>query len=529
MAEKKLVLIINAHQGYTKNTDEETKFAKENSLLFSAITETYIPLLNMFQRLESQGVPFKIVMVISPVLCSLLSNPLVQKKYIDYLDNLINLGRAEVERCKNSECRNQALDCLENVERTKFDFAEKYSQDLISAFKTYEKKGLIELAATSATYAYLPHFADFPEAISAQVETGLYSQRQFFGETGEGFWLPHMGWSKGIDRILRSYGMNYAVVDAKSILFSDECPAEGIFSPVRTKSSLVLFGADPETPKDILGDDGFFRAEAYRSQSRDIAFDLPQEKIDAFFKKDDPRLQTEFKYWSNESDGEILVPYDRESAKKQVIKDAIKFYESKVQKLDKAAEIIRGENAVLVCTIPAEALGQIWHEGIAWLENVILCTQNRRGFSFELCKNLIANQFSLPKISPYPCSSNGFGYGEDLLNNSNSWMIRYVRKATERMITLTERFPSENSLKERLLNMAAKQLLLAQSSEWSAMINEGKFPDLVERIFTEEILDFSRVFDALASNSVSTEWLTHCERENEIFPWLNYRIFSRKK
>ena len=87
---------------------------------------------------------------------------------------------------------------------------------------------------------------------------------------------------------------------------------------------------------------------------------------------------------------------------------------------------------------------------------------------------------------------------------------------------------SESSLKERLLNMAAKQVLLAQSGNWQEMINEGNMPDFVEGQFKDEILSFTKVFDSLASNTVSTEWLTGCEQKNKIFPWLNYRIFARK-
>ena len=79
-----------------------------------------------------------------------------------------------------------------------------------------------------------------------------------------------MGWNKSLERPLRSYGINYTILDARAILFSEQCPQEGIFSPVRTKSSLVIFGSDPDTPQDIAGEDGFSTNEAYRSQIRDI-------------------------------------------------------------------------------------------------------------------------------------------------------------------------------------------------------------------------------------------------------------------
>lgn len=493
------------------------------------MTGTYIPMLNMFCRLEKDGIPFKIALVISPVLCSLLSDPYIQQQYIEHLDSLIALGKSEAERHASSGCNSQAAFCLESIEKTKHDFTQTYGCNLLEKIQHFERKGCIELIPTAATYAYLPHYADFPEAINAQIETGLYSQRQFFGDSGEGFWLPYLGWAKGLEQTLRSYGQNYAIADARTILFSRECPEKGIFSPVRTKTSLVLFGCDPATPHDIAGEDGFSSKEAYRSQHHDIGFDLQTEQSEAFFGKGAERIQTGYTYWSNASDDGRLVPYSEEDAKKQIVKDAIQFYESKFRKLDEAAKILKEEDAVLVCAIPAELLGQSWHEGVEWLENVIRCADAKKGFDFELCKNLIEKQFSLPKIEPYPCSANGLGYGEDLLDNTNSWMMRYVRKATDRMIDLTDRFPSETSLKERLLNMAAKQVLLAQSGEWPMMIHDGKFPGHAAELFKEEILSFSKVFDSLASNTVSTEWLTLCEKRHALFPWLNYRIFSRKR
>ena len=529
MSNKKLALIIEADQGFIRNTEKDSNFTAENNILFTGLTETYIPLLNMFRRLEEENISFKMGLVMSPALCFLLDDAQIQKQYIDHLDALTALGNSELKRCKGSSLEALAAEHLAKIEQTKIDFTETYGQNILAAFKEYADKGFVELIPTAATYAYLPHFEDFPEAINAQVETGIYSHRHFFGETGEGFWLPYQAWSKGFEWTLRSYGANYTVVDARSILFAKDRPDTGIYAPLRTRTSLVVFGLDPDCPKELTGDDGFAQNDVYRSQRHDIGYELKQDQVSAFFQKNDTRIETGFKYWSNESDDDDLVAYNRELASKQTIEDAISFYESKLEKLDAASEYIKDDNAVLVCAIPADILGQKWHEGIQWLENVIRCTASKQGFDLSLCKDLIEKQFSLPKSNLYPCSSNGLGYGEDLLDNSNSWMMRYVRKATERMIDLTERFPAEDSLKERLLNMAAKQVLLAQSGEWAMMLHDSILTEYVEEQFKNEIISFTKVFDALASNTVSTEWLTGCEKKSPLFPWLNYRVYCRKK
>ena len=182
----------------------------------------------------------------------------------------------------------------------------------------------------------------------------------------------------------------------------------------------------------------------------------------------------------------------------------------------------------LLCVIDAKQLGQDWAEGIDWLEAVL-----RKAAAFEIklsaISPLIGNQFSLQKIVPYPGAAQGNSYGEDLLDSSNGWMIRYTRKMCERMIDLSDRFPNETGLKVRLLNLGAKELMIAQSAEWAKMIHDGYFPEYATERFKEAIESFMIVFDALGSNTVSTEWLTKLEREHAIFPWMNFRMFSRKK
>ena len=50
-----------------------------------------------------------------------------------------------------------------------------------------------------------------------------------------------------------------------------------------------------------------------------------------------------------------------------------------------------------------------------------------------------------------------------------------------------------------------------------------------EKRFKESIAAFTAVFDSLGSNTVSTEWLTRLEARDSIFPWMNYRIFTKKR
>jgi len=64
-----LALILHAHLPFVRHP-EHAHFLEED-WLFEAITETYIPLLQMMQRLVNDRVPFKLTMSLTPTLCAM--------------------------------------------------------------------------------------------------------------------------------------------------------------------------------------------------------------------------------------------------------------------------------------------------------------------------------------------------------------------------------------------------------------------------------------------------------------------------
>ena len=523
MAAKNLVLVIVGHQGYIRHIDDCEKYAAENDLLFSSISSTYLPLVNLLNRLAAEKVSFKISLVLSPMLCALLDDPVVQQQYIEWLDARIALGEKELVRCKaDSSLLANAEKELAQFRKDKVDFCETYNQNLLAQFSQLSHDGFVELLATAASYAFFPHYADMTEVLNAQVEAGLYSHRKYFGTMPEGFWLPYLGYADGVEKVLRSYGINYTILDTRSLLFSADAPETGIFAPVRCHNSLVVFGRDEDSPLDIVSEEnGFMHNPVYKNLYKDIGFELKTEELGDILKSEKVRVSSGYRYWSKQD-----AVYDETKAFAQAAEDAKVFLTAKKDKLENAARLMNGKDASLICTVSATMLGQDWAEGMTFLEHVL---RGEDGFTFAGCGDLIQEQFSLPKITPYPGAASGTGYGEDLLDSSNDWMLMHIRKMCERMVDLANRFPDDTGLKVRLLNLGAKELMIAQGAEWAKMLHEGRFPEYVTEHFKECIASFIAVFDSLGSNTVSTEWLTKLEREHPLFPWMNYRIFSKKK
>src|SRR5918996_3999079 len=99
MPSGQLALILHAHLPFVRHPEHEHFLEEE--WFFEAITETYIPLLQMMQRLVSDRVPFRLTMSLTPTLCAMLQDELLRERYVRHLDLLIDLAKGEQKRNRN--------------------------------------------------------------------------------------------------------------------------------------------------------------------------------------------------------------------------------------------------------------------------------------------------------------------------------------------------------------------------------------------------------------------------------------------
>ncbi len=540
MPSKKIIFLLNLHHPYIKQPDSEGKVSSpECSLLFEDISSIYVPLLQKLEQMKSDGVKFKIAMVFSAPLCTLLTDKEVCAQYEQYLDSLIELGKKEVKRTKKDiELNRNARENLERVTEIKRLFFEVYSGNIIKHFAKLAKEGYIELLATAASYAFLPHYADLTEILNAQIEAGLCTVRAFFGIRPEGFFLPEMGYVPGIENVLKSYGVAYTLLPSQSFLFSSTTPSNGIFTPARTMNSLSIFAAE-----QIKTD--YAMRSVYKNQGKDISWELKNHDLLPFIEEGEPRRKSSFCYWNNISrddnfDDEGAIEYNSEESAAQVKEDAADFFETKKALLEKAAQVLPDTDVSYTCVFDIADMAHEWAEAVDFITETIRLassTENNENEEQEASESIQIATFTecllskkpLQKINPYPAAFSGAGYGENYISSRNEWMIRYLRKAAERIVELADRFPNDTGLKARLLNLGSREFFIASDSSWAKMIGENNYSDYAEKIFKECIVAFSMVFDSLGSNTVSTEWLCNLEKKHAIFPWMNYRIFSPKK
>src|SRR5262245_27170926 len=89
-------LVLHAHLPFVRHP-EHARFLEEN-WLFEAITETYLPLLEVLEGWAHDGLPARLSLTLTPTLCAMLLDPLLQDRYVRYLEALIELADKEVYR-----------------------------------------------------------------------------------------------------------------------------------------------------------------------------------------------------------------------------------------------------------------------------------------------------------------------------------------------------------------------------------------------------------------------------------------------
>src|SRR3954463_9309809 len=91
-----LALVLHAHLPFVRHPEHEHFL--EESWLYEAITETYLPLLRLFEGWGPAKIPARLAMPMSPTLCAMLRDPLLQSRYERHLNALIDLAEKETHR-----------------------------------------------------------------------------------------------------------------------------------------------------------------------------------------------------------------------------------------------------------------------------------------------------------------------------------------------------------------------------------------------------------------------------------------------
>ena len=526
-------LVLEAHLPFVRESayspsgkEDSLSLTREEECFFEYVTETFLPLLEVMDRLENDHVPFHLALMISPILCHMLCDEYLRKKYLNFVDKQIEFGLQEIERASGqAELKELAQAYYDKFVEKRTAFTERYEKDFFKPINFYRSRGKLEILGSCATHAFLPFLSHNAESIQAQMEIPVSIYRDHFGSSPQGFWMPALGWTQAIEPYLQAYNFSYTIVDAHGLLFGDPSAKKGTFYPVKTPNGIFILGRDYYSIKEI---ENISTDALYRNNDRDVGYELPPKIVSRFLSGEGERRGTGYKYWKRGENIDAI--YNPRAASEKAIQHAKLFMEKTIARLEEASKYME-EAPLCLCAQNADNVGRFWHEGPLFIEALFRMASDYKDFQFItpseyiFRQNLSSIQISAPEFSS--CGVNG--YAETWLDVSNDWIYRHLRRSMERMTELAERFPDDTGLKERALNQAAREVLLAQSSDWPSMLYRGESTEFARGQAENALRNFTTIYEALGSNYISTEWLTNLERSHNIFPNINYRVFRRKR
>ena len=518
--------ILHAHLPFIHHPESEDYL--EEQWLYEAISETYIPLLQNFKKLEEEKVDFRITMSITPPLLSMFDNKLLQKRYIKYLKTHIELAQKEVKRTSNDKRLNELskyyLDRYSNDLKI---FKDEYNCNLINAFKHFQDIGVLEIITCGATHGYFPILYVTEQTVKAQIAVGVQVYKKYFGKNPRGIWLPECGYVPEADKYLKEFGIDYIITEAHGILYADPTPIYGTFAPIISPGNIIAFGRDIETSKQvwssICGYPGDFN---YREFYRDIGYDADYEYIKPYIAKNGDRVHTGIKYYRITSKNDFKDYYNPRWAMDTAERQAGHFLDCRISQINELSSLM-DVPPIVVCPYDAELYGHWWYEGPYWL--------------YILFKKIYYDQSTFRLITPSeyidkhpniqistPCRSSwgARGYSEVWLNQTNDYVHRHLHKAGNRMVELAHLFPNEkNTLRRKALNQCARELLLLQSSDWLLIMTNDKMTKKKKKRIKEHVGRFTKLYYQIKSNKIDKEFLKEIYDKDKIFPDIDYMIY----
>jgi 1,4-alpha-glucan branching enzyme len=409
--------------------------------------------------------------------------------------------------------------------RTLFD--ERYGRDLVGAFRRFQDLGKVEIVTCAATHGFLP-LMNNRNAVRAQIQVAVEHHIKHLGRTPQGIWLPECGYAEGVDEVLKEAGIRYFFADSHGLFFASPRPKYGVYAPIVCRSGVAAFGRDLESSKQVWSSrEGYPGDFNYRDFYRDVGFDLDAEYLRPYLPADGVRVNLGIKYYKITGMTDRKDPYIRHWAVERAAEHAGNFMFNREKQVEWLAGIVTDRPPLIVAPFDAELFGHWWFEGPDWLNFLIRKTAyDQRTISMITPSEYLArhprNQISIPASSSWGYK----GYAEFWLNGSNDWIYRHLHKAADRMVELARMHPHAEGLLQRALNQAARELLLAQSSDWAFIMKTGSHVEYAVRRVRDHLHRFTRLYEDIRADRVDEAWLGELEYADNIFPNINYRVYA---
>lgn len=550
-------IFLHSHLPYCRQAG---RWPHGEEWIHEAALGSYLPLLQALWDLREQGTSFRLAVGVTPVLADQLADQLVQEHLEEYLDDKIRRASEDVERFEaagGGHLAHLARFFEHRFEGLLTSYRERFRRNPIRVLKEFQEEGFLEVATSAATHGYLP-LLPRDSSIYGQLRIGVETYERHFGRRPKSIWLPECGYRPayhaedgqsrvrpGLEEFLAEVGLQCFFAEAHTVAGGSPTGKSlgEVIGPYAAVARRYVVPTPPQSPPSrkttylpywvqpgqvaVLG-----RNDRTSMQVWSADHGYPGEPLYQDFHKRDG--VSGLRYWrvtGSKVDLGQKEPYDPWRAEKLVQAHAHHFA-SLVEDLIDGFYQETGKYGIVLASFDTELFGHWWFEGVDWLAAVLHRLAESPIVELTTPSQYLEDHPPEEDIA-LPEGSWGQGGGHfTWLNVDTDWMWPVVHEAEARMEGLVSRHPDSGGALAEILNQAARELLLLESSDWPFLVTTGQAKEYAIERFKGHVQRFHGLADAAAGGKISPDQLSHARELYEldkVFPQIDYRVFASRE
>ena len=560
-AQGAFTFVLHSHLPYARQAG---MWPHGEEWVHEAIAETYIPLWSALHDLADEGVDYKVTVSITPILAEQLSDPLIIEHFITYAEERAAWAAADISRFADAgedELKALAVHFHHWYSRNLTEFRDRFNKDLLGSLKVLQDRGHVEISTSAATHGYLPLLSR-DSSIYGQIQTGVSSYQRHFGRRPKAIWLPECAYRPayldetngkevrrpGLESFLAAQGIRVFFTETHTVEGGQPVgkaagEAMGVYGSISRRYVVNTQAKEQVEPGttyrsywvgDAPGEVAVLgRNNRTGQQVWSGAFGYPGDAwYREFHRKDGVSGMQYWRIGGPDVDLGRKPTYVPERAQERV-RDHARHFVGLVDELIRNYHDATGEYGIIASNYDTELFGHWWFEGVDWLKEVLRGIAELDSVDLTTASGFV-DAHSPEDVMSLPESSWGMGGNHfTWMNVDTEWMWTPIHAAESRMEALVEQYPDAGGDMLDVLNQAARELLLLESSDWPFLVTTGQAKEYATQRFTEHVDRFNSLADIAERGGElapdEREMLSALAERDNPFSMIDYREFRERQ
>jgi 1,4-alpha-glucan branching enzyme len=449
-------------------------------------------------------------------------------------------------------------DWYEDIKRA---FNQRFNRDIIGAFRRLQDEGYIEITTSAATHGYLPLLGR-DSAIRGQLRTGVASYRRMFGRAPTGIWLPECAYRPayvtadgvtrpGLETFLSEHDLKVFFGETHTITGGQPVgvAAGDVIGPYGEIKRRYVIPASPAyiaPRRNVTTFHAYYVSDTVRGLGTDqhsgVAVIGRNNRTGQQVWSADWGYPGDFDYREfHKKAGTSGLQYWRVTGARTDLAHKDYYHPDwAAYKIEQHAEhyahlvgdLLRdynnesGEFGLISSNYDTELFGHWWFEGVTWLGKVLRHLANNPDVELTTASRHVT--LHPPKrVLHLPESSWGAGGNHFTWDNGETrWMWGPIHEAEARMEALARRHSDPSPDEKAVLNQAARELLLLESSDWPFLVTTGQAREYAIQRFSQHVERFNKLAGSLESRQPDADLAAELYELDKVFVDIDYRWFQ---